>query len=76
MHIIASVKTTNTDLQDQNTMGNSTASSDSFYEGNSNPATATSGQIGEYITNARKKLAILRPSLPTKFRPEHSINQP
>ena len=27
----------------------------SFYESNSNPATATSGQIGEYIANARKK---------------------
>ena len=54
-HIITLVKTTDTDLQDQNTTSNSTASSVSFYEGNSNPATATSVQIGEYIANARKK---------------------
>ena len=54
-HIIASVKTTNPDLQHQNTTSNSTASSASFYEGSSNLATDTSGQIGEYIANARKK---------------------
>ena len=54
-NIIASVKTTNSDLQDQNTTTNSTASSVSFYEGNTNPTTDTSCQIGEYIANARKK---------------------
>ena len=54
-HIIASVKTTNPDQQYQNTTSNSTGSNMSFYESNSNPAITTSGQIGEYIANARKK---------------------
>ena len=54
-HIIASVKTTNPDQQYQNTASNSTSFNVSFYDSNSNPATATSSQIGEYTANARKK---------------------
>ena len=57
---IAAVDSIRNEPPDKNTVSNSIISSVSFNERNINPPSVTSGQIGEYLANSRKKASTIK----------------